>query len=175
MENTRKDYWENWLVKAEATLKEQEDKDGKSDFLQRSLFDVTKLAVENEQYDHPASETDVVKRVMRVNLKMSRDSIKKIFEQETYTIYGIGVYTVIEGYLLTPETRKLSGYDSKGKHSYFNEWVIPEEVRKNGKITLAVPALGGLFVPKRSVMIDWIWYRSQIQYFELDSDCLKIN
>ena len=155
-----KDFWNQWLVKTKNSLTDD-------DYLGKSVYEVMKIAIENDQYLPSYNEYEDVKRVVKFRIRMPREAMKKTLGIDTWSIYGSGLFTVMEGILLSKSTRNRSGYDTKGVHAYFDTSFIPEDIRKTHVFSLAVPALDGLFVPKYCSLTRWMSSRNQIQYFDL--------
>lgn len=160
-------YWSVWLSEAEETLSKSTDE---KNWLQQSLYEVTKVAIDNEQYAVPVYEYEEVKRLVEVHIGMPRDGIKKYFNVDTYSIYGTGTYVLIEGIVLTRETRNQIRYDeilTGRKWASYDLSSIPEDILEKYAFNLAVPALGGLFVPKKSKLTEWLHSIRSLKYYDI--------
>jgi hypothetical protein len=157
------EYWNQWLVNSSRLVDKNED------FVQRSVFEVVKLAVECEQYKLPEDEFVDVQRVVRFRIKLPKEAIEKDFKIKVYSIYGEGLYSTIEGIVLRPETREALNYDNfKKKGNSLNLGIIPDEIVVSHEFRLATPAIGGgLFIPKRTTMTSWIQGVNSIQFFDI--------
>lgn len=159
----KEDYWNKWLCNASQSV-------GNGDWLIDSVYEVMKLAIDNKQYSIPENEYEDVQRVIKVNLGISRKLIEQMFGVKTYSIYGTGVYVLMEGVVLSKCTRNEIGYDTienTGKRYRFDPSTLPSEILETHEIRLAVPALGGLFVPVKSRITNWIGSKNRLQYFDL--------
>lgn len=154
----KEEYWKEWL----STTEESEDP------ITKSLHQVIEVAVDCKQYERPNDEFEDVKRVVKFRIPLARDVIHQIFGIKTYSIYGVGLYTVMEGLLLSEGTRSDMNYDTCHKKGvYLDLSSIPEEVVKTHEFRLAVPAFQGLFVPKKTRVTDWIRGTYGLQYFDM--------
>lgn len=156
-----KKFWEDWI--------NQYNPESFSDdklFLERSVYDLMKVAIENEQYQI-AEEFLEVKRVVKFRISMPRCAMKQTLGIDTWSIYGLGLFTVVEGIFISSSSRQKSGYDTVGSKRFFDLSFVPEDIREKYEFSLATPALGGLFVPKKSNLTRWMSRVNQIQYFDL--------
>lgn len=168
-------YWRDWIEK-NSILENPADGEVSDDgfgTLGRSLYDLVKVAVENEQYKMPFREFTEVKRVVKFRVRLSREEIHKIFKVKTYSIYGVGLFTLMDGIMLTSQMRDYTGYDTTGKHAYFDLSRVPSNLIEDYDFRLSIPALGGLFVPKKSPLTRWMDSTKQLQYFDIELDVIK--
>ena len=160
------EYWQNWLVTQKAKLDAMEVIDP----VQKSLYDLMELAISLKQYERPEDENSEVSRLIRFSIRgMSREEIEKVFEVETYSLRGAGIYTIMDGLLLTRETRERTGFDTTGIHRWYDLSMFTKEQQETYNFSLSSAARGGLFIPKRTRLLGWIQRRFQLQYFDITS------
>lgn len=166
------EYWKNWLERMKGFADEAEEIKGaeaaeRMTFLDKNLYQIMKLAIEHEQYVRPYDDFTKVTRVCKVRIPLSREEIKKVFNIETYSIRAAGLYVLLDGMMFTSSFRRSSGYDQQGIHRRCDLPTVPKEVRQEYAFNLLVPAMGGLFVPKKCNFVDWLTNRHQIEYFDI--------
>lgn len=160
-------YWNWWLETQKVKLEDSKDS------VTRNLIELVELAVACNQYRFEENEFEDVPRVVRLNIKLPRANIEKYFGVKTYSLYGVGLFTVVEGLMLSPTTRESLGYDTWKESTCINNSpcldfaCIPSQLRRNHRFDLVTPAMTGLFVPKESPMMDWVRANWAIQYFDL--------
>lgn len=159
----RYEYWQNWLVTQKAKLDEQEEIDP----LQKSLYQLMELAISLKQYERPDDENEEVSRVIRFSIDLPNELVESLFKVKVYTLYGTGSFTVMDGLLLTRETKERMGYPTSGPFKYYDTHMFTEEQRKTYNFSLPTPAMGGLFIPKRTRLLEWITRNKQLQYFDI--------
>lgn len=161
-------FWSKWIntLNPEQVPYEEDS----TDLMKSSLYEVVKAAYENGQHLHIRDELKDVNRVVKVRIKLPRENIEKMFGVKTYSIYGVGLYTVLEGLCLSPSTRNRINYDTFMKKGVkFDLSSIPQEIVDTHEFRLTIPAgKSGLFVPKKSELTSWIAGTWGIQYFDLD-------
>lgn len=170
MQTTEQDKLNQYADLLKSKVEEEEaENDGKVDPILRSISELVSLASEIGQCK---KEYDFIDRpkVVRVRIRLSRAEIEKIFDVKTVSVYGSGLYVPLDGILLDSSFRRQSKYDeslSGAKHSpYFDTSSLPEEVLKSHDFRLTIPAMGGLFVPKKSRITEWINSTRAIQFFD---------
>ena len=165
-------YWKKWLEDAKEFADAAEEITGPDayemmTYLDKNLYQIMKIAIENEQYIKPYNDFTKVSRVCKVKVPLSREEIKKLFQIDTYSIRSVGLYTLLEGMMFTQSFRVSCGYDQTGIHRNCNLSSIPPEIRSEYAFNLLIPAMGGLFVPKKTNFTEWMESRKQIEYFDI--------
>lgn len=103
---------------------------------------------------------------MRIN--SPRSVVEKVFGLKTVSVYGVGLYVVVDGILLSGSFRSSSNYDRLGKKGIlFDLSSIPENIKEEYEFGLSIPAFDGIFVPRKSVLTSWISRSSQLQFFDI--------
>lgn len=166
------EYWKNWLIRSKEFADAAEEISGPEatemmTYLDKNLYQIMKIAIDNEQYVKPYDDFMKVSRVCKVMIPLSREEIRKSFNIETYSIRSIGLYTLLEGMMFTKSFRDNCGYDQVGIHRNCNLNTVPDDIRKEYAFNLLIPAMGGLFVPKRTSFTDWMETRKQLEYFDI--------
>lgn len=161
-------FWRKWINTLNPEQLPMED--DSEDLMKKSLYEVVKTAYENGQHLHPSSELEDVSRVVKIRIKLPRKNIEKMFGVKTYSIYGVGLYTVLEGICLSSSTRNRINYDTFTKKGVkFDLSSIPEDIVESHEFRLTVPAgRSGLFVPKKSELTSWLAGTWSLEYFNLN-------
>lgn len=151
--------------------KEEIENDGKVDPILRSMIELMDLAVECDQCKRVYDNTyEDVTKVLKVRINLSRKEIEQILNIKPVSVYGIGLFVPVEGIMLNSSFRKSSGYDdccSNKKGAFYDTSSIPDEVLKSHEFRLSIPAIGGLFVPKKCSLMNWISSHRALQFFDL--------
>lgn len=165
------DYWNSRVAELKSQVDEEMEKnEGKCDITLRNLYELTELAVSHEQYCKPVEDYEPVTRVAKIRIQMPRKSIEDCFHIKTVSLYGVGLYAPVEGLLVPEHIRRRTNYDmvmAGKKNAVFDLSFIPQELQQEYEFRLAVPALNGLFVPKRCEMTGYMRSHKQIQYFDI--------
>lgn len=170
-ENVVDAYWEQRVNALKAEVDAQLESGEKIDPTLESLSQLIEKSVELGQYKRPALDFEETTRIVKIRIRMPRQLIERNFGLETISMYGVGLFAPVEGLLVSDWMRKKMNYDEciQGKKgAYFDLSRVPEDLQKKYEFRLAVPALGGLFVPKRCDMTQgWMTRISQLQYFDI--------
>lgn len=162
------EYWKERLDQMKVQVMEMEDSEGYSDPTLSSLVELMELAISLKQYDSPRGTYEPVSRLVRIRINVPRSVVEKVFGLQTVGVYGIGLYAVVDGLLLSSTFRNKSNFDRLGKKGIsYDLSEIPDSIKKEYEFGLSVPAFDGIFVPKKSVLTSWISRSSQLQYFDI--------
>lgn len=162
------EFWKNRLSEMKVQVKEMEDSDGYSDPTMTSLVELMELAVSLKQYSRPTRQFNPVSKILKIRINTPRSVIEKIFGLKTVGVYGVGLYAVVDGLLLSRSFRTSSNFDSIGKKGVkYDLSSIPEDIKESYEFGLSIPAFDGIFVPKKSVLTSWITRSSQLQFFDI--------
>lgn len=180
-EDVVKRYWEEHVVQAKNDLSAFEDTvdPNTKDYeirstlsFKRSYTELMEEAVHLEQYKKCSDTYEKVTRLIRIRIDLARPLIEQYFKLRTISLYGIGLYTPLEGLILSESFRVSSKYDEsliplKGSPA-FDISAIPKDIQDEYEFRLAIPAMQGLFVPKKSRMTqDWIGTAKQLEYLDI--------
>lgn len=149
---------------------EESSSDGRVDLILRSMSELVDLAVECDQckkiYDNTYED---VTKVLKVRINLSKKEIESIFNIKPVGVYGVGLFLPVEGIMLNSSFRKSSGYDDSCngvKGAEYNLSSIPKDVIDSHEFRLSIPAMGGLFVPKKCRLMNWISSYRAIQFLD---------
>ena len=162
-----------WRDKSESLHREVESKteSGTLDPTLRALSELIDLSIELGQYIRPEDQFKKSTCVMKVRLNLPKNMIEKCFDIKTVSFYGVGLFAPVEGLLCDSTFRRDSNYDesrSGRKHApYFDLSSVPQELQDEYEFRIAVPAMGGLFVPKKCDMTSYISTTRQLEFFDL--------
>lgn len=159
-------YWQNWLVDATARYEYYAslEKD-RMRYINENIYNIMKLAIENKQYLKPMLDEEPVKRLCKIHIPLSRAVVERVFNVTTYNIRGSGLYVLLEGLYYTESFRRKSGYGSKD--GQFNISSIDPQILEDYDFRLTTPAIGGLFVPKRTELTSWLKDTQSIEFFDI--------
>lgn len=150
---------------------ESQGKESKSvDPILSSLVSLMDLAIECSQFQRSFSQFEDVTRVLKVRVKMSRKEIERYLDAKPVSVYGVGLYFPVEGLLLDSKFREDSRYDESllgRKGVKFDISSIPESIRRTHEFRLAVPAMNGLFVPRKSKLMNEVRSSKSLQFFDI--------
>ena len=167
----KESYWNKWLkVTGKKIENDTLDHSTSSSLLslERSLYEVMGEAIKLRQYEVPNKEYEVcdVKRMVKFRSYTSKEELKRTLGIEVLSIYGMGYFTVLEGIILHPDTRRLINFDGKDKK--YDLTLIPQDIIDSHDFYFAVSCHGNyLFVPKKSSLLRWIEKAYNLQYFDL--------
>lgn len=151
--------------------KESSENNGQVDPILKSMSELMDLAVECDQCQRVHDDTyEDVTKVLRVRISLSKKEIERLFNIKPVSVYGIGLFLPVDGLMLTSNFRKSSGYDdccSGKKGASYSILSVPDEVVRSHEFRLSVPAMGGLFVPKKCHLMNWISSHRALQFFDL--------
>lgn len=162
-------YWEDTTLDYETKVKLSEETGEMIDPTLKNLAQLMRLAMDCKQYERPLiNEFEEVTKVLKIRINMPRKMIEQCFGIKTISLYGVGLFAPVEGILLSQGFRSRSGYDTcTTKYGHYDLSEVPEDARSKYEFRLSIPALGGLFVPRKSAMTNWISRISQLQFFDL--------
>lgn len=164
-------YWEQRVSALKAEVDAQLESGEKVDPTLGSLSELLDASLAYDQYKKPSEDFEETTRIVKLRIRMPRQSIENCFGLKTISMYGVGLFAPVEGLLVSEWIRRKTNYDDcvQGKKgANFDLSRVPEEYQRNYEFRLAVPAMGGLFVPKKCDMTQgWISRTSQIQYFDI--------
>lgn len=164
------EFWNNRLSEMRKQVSEFEISEGYVDPTLKSLVDLMELAISVRQYEgFVGNMFTPVTKVIRVNIK---STTRYVVERETgvkmISVYGVGLYTTMEGLMLSESFRDQSNFDKFGKKGVvYNLSDIPDGYLDDYEFRLSIPALNGLFVPKKSLLTQCIDRAWQIQFFDI--------
>lgn len=162
------EFWKDRLDQMRVQVKVMEESEGYVDPTLSSLVELMELAISLEQYDRSHSSFDPVSRIVRIRINTPKSVVEKIFGVKTVSVYGIGLYAVMEGLLLPGSFRSKSNFDRLGRKGVVYDLSdIPDEIKEEYEFGLSISAFDGVFVPKKSVLTSWISRSSQLQFFDL--------
>lgn len=164
----REAYWKKWLEDHKLPEELEDDPEFKEDTMARQLYNIIEKAYELKQFSYPEDEFEDTTRLLRVRIDFSQKELKACFGIDTYNLYGEGLYLPIEGIMLTSGTRSAINYDnSVTKGARLKLDGLPVDVISTHKWGCAVPALNGLFVPKKTRIMEYIYSARALQYLDL--------
>lgn len=144
--------------------------ESESDIMLKAISSLTDLELECSQYLRLTCDSfEDIRKVCLVRIRMSPGDIEKNFKVKVVNVYGTGMFIPIEGIFLSSETRARTHYDDycKGKKgARFDVSFLPEEVVRTHEFRLSIPAAGGLFIPKKCSLIDWIDSTKCLKYLD---------
>lgn len=162
------EYWKTHVDQMRIKISEMEDSDGYVDPTLTSLLELMETALEIEQYKRPVSYYEPVSRLVRIRVNAPRSVVEKVFGLKTISVYGIGLFAVVDGLLLSSSFRNKSNYDRIGKKGVtYDLSDIPEDLKEEYEFGYSISAFEGIFVPKKQVLTSWISRSSQLQFFDI--------
>lgn len=173
-EENRKNYLESYLSNSAKIISEMNEDEADKEIVKtnrmiKDLHELMQACYDNDQYVIPRDEYEDVSRLVRIRTKRSKkemDSIK--LDVPTYYVYGMGMYALMEGIILSSSTRKTLNYDNCHKKGrVYNINCIREDIRESHDFRLAIPCYGGLFVPKKSVITEMLRGTFDLNFFEV--------
>lgn len=164
----REAHWKKWLEDHKLPEELENDPEFTEDTMAKQLYNVISKAYELKQFAYPENEFEDVTRLLRVRIDFSQKELKCCFGIDTYNLYGEGLYLPIEGILISSGTRDAINYDNAvSKGARLKLECIPDEVIETHKWGCSVPALDGLFVPKKTRIMEYIYSARALQYLDL--------
>lgn len=159
-------YWQNWLTDATVRYEYYSSlKDDRMKYITEAIYNIMKIAIEYKQYLKPMDDEEVVTKMCKIRIPLSRAVVERVFHVDTFTIRGSGLYVLMDGIFYTESFRKNSGYGEKDGN--FNVSSISDTIKEEYDFRLTTPALGGLFVPKRSELTSWLKDTQSIEFFDI--------
>lgn len=162
------EYWKERLNQMKVDVKALEDSEGVVDSTLSSIVELVELAVSLKQYERPYDLYSKTKRIVRLRMDISKSTIEKDWGMQAVGVYGIGLYVVVDGLLLSGAFRDKSNFDyTHRKGVRYDLSDIPEELQKEYEFGLSIPAFEGIFVPKKSLLTSYAYRSGQLQFFDL--------
>lgn len=158
----------NRLIRTLSSLTE-ETSDKEDDFLLKSVYQLTDLALRCRQYEKVVEDVlDDTEKVCLVRTKFSCSDLKVLFGVDPVNVYGTGIFLPLEGIILGPCSRERSCYDQslEGK-SFYDVSFLPEDIVKSHEIRLSIPAMSGLFIPKKTEITEHIYSIKCLKYLDV--------
>lgn len=141
------------------------------DLLLDDMYELVSAIVECRQWENCINGYDKVKRVCRIMTRSPRSELEKNFNIKTISLYGVGLYVIVEGVLLSYTMRNLINYDNSFKRKQFIKLDKAEGLEKEYDFRLISSAFGtGLFIPKKSALTSSLSRAYQLQYLDIDQD-----
>ena len=165
-----KNYWETRIEETRKTIESMTDEEKKFDPTFTSLYELLRRSVEFEQYKKVDDSVDFVEvtKMCRIRISSPRKTLEHALGIETLSLYGVGLYTPVEGIMLSSAARAKSNYDDASKkHVFLDFSFIPDEVYQTLDTRLISGALGGLFIPKKSGLTSWMSRYWQMEFFDI--------
>lgn len=139
-----------------------------TDPILRSLIELTDLAVECEQHKSYDDDFQDRVKVCLVRMRLKKKEIESMFGIKPVSVYGLGLFVPIEGLVMSQGFRSKSNYDkSLESRVRYDLSSVPEDVRKSHEFRLTVPAMDGLFIPKKTSFTSWIASVWCIKYLDM--------
>lgn len=167
----RKNYVERFLRNSKKLLSEMEE--GSEDLVTLELHNLMTAALDCSQFENPHDDPDDVKRLVKVRVNRSKKELDTYGESiKLFPLYGVGLYALMDGLMVTSSSRDRSGYDRVTKRGveFDLSFLFSKEILDEHELSLAVPCTnGGLFVPKKSCLTDLLRGTFDLSYFDLTS------
>lgn len=179
------------LVTRELTLEEQNSKryleenaetlrsqlvlgEGNPDIMLLAMTSLMDALLECEQYRVLTEDCfEDISKICLVRIRMSAQEVARKFQAKVVNVYGTGMFIPIEGIFLSSETRQKTYYDAScrgRKDVSFDVSFLPEDVIRTHEFRLSIPALDGLFIPKKCEMVEWINSTKCLKYLDIRVD-----
>ncbi len=159
-------YWQQWLVDATTRYEYYASLTGdRMKYINEAIYNIMKIAIEHKQYLRPDYDAEPVTRMVKIRIPLSRAVVERTFHVETFTIRGSGLYVLMEGIYYTESFRRQSGYGSPD--GAFNITTIPQNIKDEYDWRLTTPAMGGLFIPKKTDLTAWLKNTQSIEFFDI--------
>lgn len=160
---------EYWMNKVESLRREIESQ-SVSDPLSVSFLELMEEAISHDQYVK-TSDYSRVTRMVRIRMRMPRKLIEQLFNVKTTSVYYTGLYIPMEGLLVSEGLRYRSHYDHVNQKGVWFDLAshMPDWFKDEYEERLSIPAMGGLFVPKKSAMTQsgYLTRANQLQFFDI--------